>query len=298
MGAVNKACRKKFTIALVGSEDGIESMKRWLYTFPYPLAYELADDVERRLKVDQNKGDGHLVPIVVSGYDRTVPSPRRNITFCIVEKSYHERVAANGWDAYVFQGEDDATLAHDILDNHDDLSFALSHTFPVFRPCHAQAEIRETALQNTAWAVVTGAPNVIPGGQILAPVEAISDFAVLTVNEVKLMFELVGVSGRVVNPLKCVVELGALLSLAKLAEMTATNTVGKVPAGVGLALKGAVAYAFTWAIGEAIFLYLSTGVKVGKQFFETRIKGHLEEGKAFAEDIAKKRKSSDQEAEG
>jgi hypothetical protein len=57
-------------------------------------------------------------------------------------------------------------------------------------------------------------------------------------------------------------------------------------------IKGGVAYAFTSAIGEAIFLYEIAGVQVGREFIEERARAWYEEGKKTASNLfeqAKKR---------
>lgn len=154
-------------------------------------------------------------------------------------------------------------------------------------------EIRATAMQNAWWALFTAAPNIVPNpGQMLTvPAEALSDFVVLTTNEIKMMFELVALGGRRVQPLQIIPEFGIILGLAKLAEVTATNLVGKAP-GAGPIIKGGVAFAFTSAIGEALFIYQLAGIQLGREFIEERAKAWLDEGKSVARKLLKRGKET------
>jgi hypothetical protein len=281
---VNKTTSRPFTIGLVGSDSSITDMKNWLDSFSYNFSSET---INKKTTMNEHAID-KIVEFNSSGHidERLLKS----MSFCIVEKSVINEVRRFNVQSYVFDLTENETLISDILSNNDDIRFALSYNFPVFRPESARSEINATALQNATWAVGTAAPNVIPGPQqvITVPVEAISDFAVLTTNEIKMMFELLGISGFKVNPVKALVEFSVLVSIAKLAQMTATQLSGKIPAGVGLVVKGAISYAFTFAIGEAIFFYISTGQKVGKDFFDKNVPVYFEKGKELVTEIIEK----------
>jgi hypothetical protein len=124
-------------------------------------------------------------------------------------------------------------------------------------------------------------PNTIPGPHrlISAPFEGISDFAVMTLNEIKLMFEIVGLSGYRVVPIKRLVEIGFILSMAIAAEVFATNLIIRIPASGALAAKGAIAYAFTWAIGEGIYYHVNAGKPINSRTLTSSFKSHLAEGR-------------------
>ena len=288
---INRQTNENFQIGLVGSKQQIDKMKKWLESFDYPLAIEYGSKLKDDLKIVQDRIDDHTISIQISD-DKIDEKLLRTTAFCIVEKRYLNEIRRLNIETYTFEKNID-TIPDKVHANHPELSFALSFNFPVFRVSHSNIEINSTAIQNTSWAIGTASPNIIPGPHqpFIAPIEAVADFTVLTANETKLLFELVGLSGYDVNPLKCLIEFGVVLGLAKTAEIVATNTTGKIPAGAGLIAKGAIAYAFTWAIGEASFFYISTGQKVGKKFFEDRIKHYYEKGKKIATDEEKKSKN-------
>jgi hypothetical protein len=142
--------------------------------------------------------------------------------------------------------------------------------------------------------VLTAAGNLVPGPHqtFTAPVEAISDFAVMTTNEMKMLFELTGQAGHRVNPLKCLAEVGLVLGLAELGKQIASQVVGKVPAGPGLVAKAAVAYSATYAIGEGIFLYQTVGERVGLEFLRDRFQARRKEAESMAEEIVRSHASA------
>lgn len=65
--------------------------------------------------------------------------------------------------------------------------------------------------------------------------------------------------------------------------MLATQLLGKVPAGAGTVLKAGVAFAFTYAIGEAVFLNMNYGITFNK----TDLMNRVEDLKGYGEEMAK-----------
>lgn len=54
-------------------------------------------------------------------------------------------------------------------------------------------------------------------------------------------------------------------------------------------MKGALAYSFTWAIGEAIVFFIVGRQRVGWRFIMERVKCHYREGMAKSRDMMKKK---------
>jgi uncharacterized protein (DUF697 family) len=295
---VNEKASMTYTLCVAGTRGEIAEMTAWLTTLEYPLLRRWKNDGElreepdsrmrRRLRSVLLAEEGELTSM--ANEDRAV---LRSSLLVITTPRWATLLAAHSDSVYVYEVAGGAELAEEILHDKPAAQFALSHVFPAFRTAHARKEIRATAMQNAGWALFTAAPNIVPNpGQVFTvPAEALSDFVVLTTNEIKMMFELVALSGKRVQPLQTIPELGIILGLAKLAESAATNLVGKAP-GAGPVIKGGVAYAFTSAIGEAIFLYEIAGVQVGREFIEERARAWYEEGKKTASNLfeqAKKR---------
>jgi hypothetical protein len=283
---VNRLSHQNFYIGLVGNDADIAAMKEWLLRFPYALGNV---EMERRAIFHERHMFKHTTEIHM-GFDSEYDERRiKAATFCLVAPAFLDEVRKYKVDAYVFYPDDMFELPAQILSNYYDLRFGLSYSFPVFRPKHASREIENTAFQNASWVIVSGLSNIIPGPHqiISAPLEGISDFTVLTANEIKLLFELIGLSGHRVRPLYRLGEFGFVLMMAKLAETIANNLAARVPAASGLVIKGAVAYAFTWAIGEAIYYYQASGRKASTGFLAGKFRERYAEGKQVAESIIK-----------
>ncbi|NPV89225.1 MAG: hypothetical protein HPY50_00430 [Firmicutes bacterium] len=285
---INSLCQKDFTIGLVGSDKDIAAMKDWLFLFPYMLAFGNHPTVQGVFNAAPDRMDNWLTIIPLESPKDLDDKIIKSNDFCLVSPALINDVKRVNVAAYAFDASDVDVLPKQILTNHPEISFALAHRFPIFRVSHANREITDTAFQNLAWAIGTAAPNVIPGPQqlVTGPIEAVSDFAILTTNEVKMLFVLTGSCGYHVNPLKLLVEFGILYSTAKLAQTAATNVAGKFSA-IGIAAKGGLAFAFTHAIGDALFFYLTTGQKVGREFFEDKIKAYFDQGKIKATELLK-----------
>ena len=286
---LNGKTARPFTIALAGTRTELQAIRDWLGTMDYPLLQTWSTGKVVKSQGDHRRMDRRIREIVLADEGTLAALPDgdaqmlRTALFCITTPRWKQLLAAHCGSMVIVTGDTDEEISEEILEAFPDVHFALSYSFPRLRMAHARKEIRATAIQNASWALFTAAPNLVPNpGQVFTvPAEAVSDFFVMTVNEIKMMFELVAINGRKVQPLQCVPELGIILGLAKLAEMTATQLIGKTPIA-GPAIKGAVAFAFTSAIGEALLLYQIAGVQVGKDFIEQRAKAWFDEGKTVA----------------
>ncbi|MCZ7558441.1 MAG: hypothetical protein M5R41_18800 [Bacteroidia bacterium] len=293
---LNAKTAAAFSICLAGTREELATIREWLSSMDYPLLNTWSGGDILKARADHRRMDRRIREIVLAdeGVLATMPvgdaAMLRDALLCITTARRKQLLAPHCTRMFLYSDGDGSEIAHEILETLPEHRFALSYTFPVMRPGHARIEIRATAIQNASWALFTAAPNLFPNpGQVFTvPAEAVSDFFVMTVNEIKMMFELVALNGRRVQPLQCVPELGIILGLAKLAEMTATQLIGKAPVA-GPAIKGGVAFAFTSAIGEALLLYEIGGVQVGKDFIEQRAKAWFEEGKAVARSLLEKK---------
>ncbi len=294
---LNGKTAQSFTIALAGTRAELAEIRAWLGAIEYPLLKKWSDGVALKSRTDHRRMDRRIREIVLVDEGALAGMPEddagmlQDALCCVTTPRWKQLLSPHCSRMFVYADEDGGEVADEILEALPEQRFALSYTFPALRAGHARIEIRATAMQNASWALFTAAPNLIPNpGQVFTvPAEAVSDFFVMTVNEIKMMFELVALNGRKVQPLQCVPELGIILGLAKLAEMTATQLIGKAPVA-GPAIKGAVAFAFTSAIGEALLLYQIAGVQVGRDFIEQRAKVWFDEGKTVARTLLEKTK--------
>lgn len=278
---VNKRAQFPFQIVLWGSHEELEEMENWLFEFqPQGRAWLNQKGVEDDPRFQKSWGQSRYQKISSDEPIEQLKERLAKATLILSPRNAPADVGARfyHWDSCR------PGLEKVLLKDFPELIFAFSYYFPRFKLAHAQKEIRSTALQNTTWAVSSAIPNIIPGPHQLmsAPLEGASDFLVMTANEIKLMFELTAVSGQKVELFKSLGQLGIVLGMAKLAQISATQLVSKIPAGGGVIAKGGVAYAFSTAIGEALFYYVCTGQRMGKEFFQQRIPDLVDEGREWA----------------
>jgi len=289
---INEATQMNFSLGVAGTENEIEEILLWLKTNKIDSLFKAFSSSE--IKIEENKYfnrhnfEDHIVKFNVENgeIDRRL---LLSTDFCITFKKHAEFIKGLKNPVYIYDKAIKNQLANTILSNHKRIEYALSYNIPVFRGILTQKIIlSKTAVQNLSWAVVTAAPNIIPGPhQVVAvPIAAISDSVVLTANEIKMLFEIVGVNGSNVNPLMLLPEIGIVLLYGGIAQNLAGSVVQMIPAGVGLAAKGAIAYGFTAAIGESILLYYYTGRKMTKEIFKNIAELYKKEGTKLAEEKA------------
>ncbi|KAF0092574.1 MAG: hypothetical protein FD141_758 [Fusobacteria bacterium] len=267
---VNKDSLQSFRIVFIGNHDSytrfINDLEQSRYDF---LGLKIAREIKitssakaKLIFVDISKVGHYKAQIVRSD-------------IIIVDSVYLQdiREQIGIVPVYNYEKAGMENIVEDILNDNDKLGPALAFNFPVFRTSIGRQKIIEIAKQNAIWAAGTSVANIIPGPQqlITAPLEGFSDFTVLTTNELRMVFITAGICGRKIEPLKLIPELMIMLGGAKGAQILATQTLGKVPAGAGNILKAAIAFAFTFAIGEAVFLNMNYGVKIDSKKIGQRV---------------------------
>lgn len=287
MHKINRVCQHNLQIGLIGSSEVIEKMMKWLVSFPYT---SLNLPIDGDYKIYNNKEVMKRLILVPTEVGAEINEKLIKASdFCIVEPSLVNVVKEHHLEVYIFD-TNDTGLAAQILANHERIRFTLSHNFPVFRPEHAKIEIQETAIQNTAWVFVSALPSFLPAPHrtIVAPLEIFADFIVLTVNEIKLMFEVIGLMGEKIQ-LKHILEIVLVISLAKASKEIANLILRSIPTQSALVVKAALAYAFTWAIGEAMVFFVVARQRVGLNFVIKRMKHYFREGLVQATHMKKKK---------
>jgi len=156
--------------------------------------------------------------------------------------------------AFVFDKDRPELLVVQILDAREDLNLALARTFPAFRPAVNERVRHMVSKENAMFAVGTALPNIMPGLAWLpwAVPEAVSDTAVLTVNQIRMAFLLAAANGKPIGYREQKAEIAAIVAGAFGWRTLARELVGKIPFGAGLVPKAAVAYAATWIEGRSL----------------------------------------------
>jgi len=267
---VNRQTARPFKIVITGQGPVFDDLKSTLFSFKHPLRHRFEESF---ITNEQRTKDASTSRLILS--DGQVQDDSE-ILFELTTASLDEDRL---WPVFPWplDLEQQRRLVVDLLDQFPHYQEALAFHFPLFREVMIEREVLSTVRLNTFWVTTSALPNIVPGPHQLlsAPLEASSDFVVLTLNELRMMIRLTGLSGLVVHPRELFTQVIIVLSMAKVAQMSATQLASKIPAGVGVMMKGGIAYAFTRAMGEAIVLYLVTGRAQGKDFFLKRMENWL-----------------------
>jgi uncharacterized protein (DUF697 family) len=189
------------------------------------LVYVLAGDVTEEDERALHAADLAGVPIVALGPDPRTPIPYVYATDVL------PLLPGEGFPL------DD--LARLLGAKTDDDASALAARLPALRRGVAEALIAKVARQNA----IVGAAVFIPG----------ADFAVLTINQLRLVLRIAAAYGQEIDAER-LPEILAVVAGGLGFRAVARQALGVVPVA-GWALKGGVAYAGTKALGEAAVRY-------------------------------------------
>ncbi len=142
---------------------------------------------------------------------------------------------------------------------HPDLSLSLARHVPAFRPAVVAWLISEASKENARIALISALPGVIPFTDFLLPATALGDTILLTKNQGMLLLRIAAAYGKDVDLRARTRELLPVVGSAFGWRAAARELVGLVPGGIGLLVKGSIAYAGTYTVGKAAAVYYSTG---------------------------------------
>ncbi len=146
-----------------------------------------------------------------------------------------------------------------IVQDNPGLRLALARRVPAFRPAVTASLIQEVAWGNARTAVLTALPGVIPFTDVLMPLTAAGDMVMLTRNQILLLLRIAAAYGRDVDLRARARELLPVVGSAFGWRALARELLGLVPGGIGVVVKGAVAYAGTYTVGKGAEIFYSTG---------------------------------------
>ena len=199
----------------------------------------------------------------------------------VVDRALALQVGGDGMDlppgTFVYDAEQPRRLVESVLAAKQDMGLPLSRAFPPFRGLVAQRTIHQISKENAVFALATALPDIAPGILSLpwAIPEAMSDTAVLTVNQIRMAFLLAAASDRPVGYREQKMEVAGIIAGAFGWRAVARNLVSKIPFGGGLLPKAAIAYAATYVEGRSLErLY-------GRGYGLTRKERNLEYGNAM-----------------
>ena len=149
-------------------------------------------------------------------------------------------------------------LAQIVVDNPE-IRLAISSRLPAFRPAVVAGLINEASWMNARIAVLSALPAIIPFTEILLPAAALGDMVILTRNQAVLLLRIAAAYGLPVHLKDRTKELLPVVGTAFGWRAVARELIGMVPGGIGIVVKGAVAFAGTYTVGRAASIYYSTG---------------------------------------
>lgn len=283
---VNELALKTFLITIVGDETSYIKVLDALSNSKYDFM-----GIKHTRNIPLTESAKSLICFVNAKEIGTQQYLIQNSDITIVDRKYISEINSTLNKFFMFNTEDTDELFERIISENSELEQALCYNYPAFRTISARKVINAISLQNAAWAAGTATPNIVPGLHqiITTPIEGLSDFVVLTLNEARMLFIIASMCGRKVNPFKLIPEFGIVFGGAKSAELLATNVVGKAPAGMGLAAKSAIAFAFTYAIGEAIYLNMNYFITFDKKVISSRMTQLKELSEQVSKNLIKKK---------
>ena len=171
-----------------------------------------------------------------------------------------------------------------ILKKREDLMLPLARNLYPFRKPSAHKIIRAVAKENAMFSLATAIPDIIPSLASIpwAVGEFSSDTAFLTMNQIRMAFQLAAVSDRPIGYREQKSEVGSIIAGAFGWRALARELVGKVPFGGGLIPKAGIAYAATFAVG----LSLERLYRLGYGFTRDERKAVYEEAFQHGKQIA------------
>ncbi len=167
------------------------------------------------------------------------------------------------------------------------LILSLARHLAGLRPAAFRHLVQETAQANATFAFSTGIAEVVP---LLNVPLNVGDTLVLTKNQLVMAYKLALAAGRSGSPRELIGEILGVLGGGFLFRQIARELVGLVPVW-GVLPKTAVAYAGTWAIGQAVLHWAIEGTPLPREQLHRVYQEALERGRAAAQALAQRVRS-------
>jgi uncharacterized protein (DUF697 family) len=168
-----------------------------------------------------------------------------------------------------------------VLDLVRDRHLALARRYSIFRLAVARALISDTSSASATYALSTGLAEIVPALNIPFNV---ADIVILTKNQALMVYKLGLALGLSTRWQEHVAEFGGVIGAGFLWRQVARQLIGLIP-GWGIVPKVAIAYAGTFAVGEAILRWYQTGRKLSAQGMKQVYSEALARGKQVAQDL-------------
>lgn len=173
--------------------------------------------------------------------------------------------------------EQGAQVAKQIVTDLPGLAIALARRLPLFREPAVEHLVKEASRVNGQIAMLSAIPGVVPVVSVFLPPAAVADIVLLTKNQILLLLKIAAVLGLSYHTRDRLKEIVPVVASAMGWRSLAREFVGIVPGGVGVLVKGAIAYAGTYVVGRSAYWYWTTGEQLSRKQKEKLYRQMLEE---------------------
>ena len=162
---------------------------------------------------------------------------------------------------------------------------ALARHLPAFRPSVSRGLIDDTAVANAVYSASSGILQINP---VVGIPLTLADLFVLTKNQALLAYKVALAMGMTADFRHIMPQLAAVLGSGFLYRQIARTLVGIIP-GWGILPKVAIAFAGTYATGEAIYRWCATGEQLAGEALRQTYDTALARGKSVAAGLLRRR---------
>lgn len=156
---------------------------------------------------------------------------------------------------------------------------ALARHLPAFREQVSRSLIEETAIANATYSATTGVVEIIPIATL--PLN-VADVVVLTKNQAVMAYKIALAMGMPADFRRIMPQMAAVVGGGFLFRQIARALVGLIP-GWGIVPKTAIAFAGTFAMGEAIYRWCATGERLTEDALRQAYQSALARGRRMAQ---------------
>lgn len=184
---------------------------------------------------------------------------------------------------FVYYPDNPKRVVWEIIEKHPDLQLSLArHIYPFRAPVVNQI-IKTVSKENALFSLATAVPSILPFISLPWAVgEFASDTAFLTMNQVRMAFQIAGASDRNIGYREQRAEMASLVAGAFGWRAIARELVGHIPLGGGLIPKAAVAYAGTYVVGLSLERFYRIGYGYTREERKSAYESAYEHGKSVA----------------
>lgn len=184
---------------------------------------------------------------------------------------------------FVYYPDNPKRVVWEIIQKHPELQLSLArHIYP-FRAPVVNDIIKTVSKENALFSLATAVPSILPFISLPWAVgEFASDTAFLTMNQVRMAFQIAGASDRNIGYREQRAEMASLVAGAFGWRAIARELVGHIPLGGGLIPKAAVAYAGTYVVGLSLERYYRIGYGYTRAERKAAYESAYEHGKSVA----------------